>query len=647
MPVVNLFRLKKTTPRLERLHTLSLFVNLTPAELQIVDGLLHERDYLEGEVIFDEGEEGQAIYIVASGEVLICRPGHADAANSKAAAPGASHPRDARATAGASPNSAPAPFSANWRCSTIRRARRRRVPRSLQADRVLPRRFRQPARHPRPHRLEDLARTGAPPRRAHAHHGARDGAPAKHVVTMTGERLASARAHPPRLRTRGLGLAIIAATCLLLLVFQKVLWLVVPFLLALILYYFLYPPVQALIYRGMSRDAAASVVTLAFWCCCLLSAVVSLMPRLTSLARLAGYVDRYVQGRHAVARPLACALENATGRPWPTPKLADTVAARLTEARGQHQRPSGTGGAGHHGLDAVADAGALPGLLLPARRPPLQALSRRCRAQCLLSRRRCSCCTRSTARRAPTFQGLINLTILDTVTLALGLVAAGHSRAADAGPDLRRAGLGALRRFHPRRPAGGAGGRDRLSRLDPAMAYWAIGLFGLVRLLDDFLYMPMTIGKSLELHPLVTVLMIFVGGAVAGVSGLMLVLPVLGVVMVIGETIGVIVTDPRLMARHRHARNLALRRPLGAGQQRPLSARAGSSGLFSAPASARLRMCRARSVSALSSPFAAGLRRDRFGHGLRMHSIHCSASSLAMANGRWRARRRGWPYFST
>jgi predicted PurR-regulated permease PerM len=94
---------------------------------------------------------------------------------------------------------------------------------------------------------------------------------------------------------------------------------------------------------------------------------------------------------------------------------------------------------------------------------------------------------------------------------------------------------------------------------DPSMAYWAIGLFGLVRLLDDFLYMPMTIGKSLELHPLITVLMIFAGGAVAGISGLMLVLPVLGVVMVIGETIGIIVSDPRLMARHRHARALRQR----------------------------------------------------------------------------------------
>jgi len=71
--VVNFFPTSKMPLRLERLHGLSLFVNLTPAELQIVDGLLHERDYLEGEVIFDEGEEGQAIYIIASGEVLISR----------------------------------------------------------------------------------------------------------------------------------------------------------------------------------------------------------------------------------------------------------------------------------------------------------------------------------------------------------------------------------------------------------------------------------------------------------------------------------------------------------------------------------------------------------------------------------------------
>ncbi len=86
MIVVKLFRVRKTTPRLERLHELSLFVNLTQAELQIVDGLLHERHYLEGEVIFDAGEEGQAIYIIASGEVLISLP---EAANGRRATPAA------------------------------------------------------------------------------------------------------------------------------------------------------------------------------------------------------------------------------------------------------------------------------------------------------------------------------------------------------------------------------------------------------------------------------------------------------------------------------------------------------------------------------------------------------------------------------
>ena len=58
-----------------------------------------------------------------------------------------------------------------------------------------------------------------------------------------------------------------------------------------------------------------------------------------------------------------------------------------------------------------------------------------------------------------------------------------------------------------------------------------------------------TLGKSLNIHPLLTVLMIFVGGAVAGVPGLMLVLPVLGVVMGLGETSGQLLTDPRLRAR--------------------------------------------------------------------------------------------------
>jgi predicted PurR-regulated permease PerM len=95
--------------------------------------------------------------------------------------------------------------------------------------------------------------------------------------------------------------------------------------------------------------------------------------------------------------------------------------------------------------------------------------------------------------------------------------------------------------------------------MDPWMAYGAIIVFVLVRVLDDFIFMPLTIGRSLHMHPLLTVLMIFVGGAVAGVAGLMLVLPLLGIAMVVGETVGMIITDPRLQARHAHARRLRAR----------------------------------------------------------------------------------------
>ena len=61
------------SPRLLRLKESPLFASLTPLELKIVDGLLHERHYLADEIIFDEGEEGQALYLVMSGRVLISR----------------------------------------------------------------------------------------------------------------------------------------------------------------------------------------------------------------------------------------------------------------------------------------------------------------------------------------------------------------------------------------------------------------------------------------------------------------------------------------------------------------------------------------------------------------------------------------------
>src|SRR5215212_1672413 len=69
---------RKETPRLGTLRKLLLFSTLSRFELGVVDALLHERTYLKGEIIFDEGEEAQALYAIMAGRVLICRKGEPD-----------------------------------------------------------------------------------------------------------------------------------------------------------------------------------------------------------------------------------------------------------------------------------------------------------------------------------------------------------------------------------------------------------------------------------------------------------------------------------------------------------------------------------------------------------------------------------------
>lgn len=70
---LNFFLKRQVSSRLARLRALSLLETLTQSELRSVDSLLHERDYLKEEIIFDQGEEAQAVYIVLEGTVAITR----------------------------------------------------------------------------------------------------------------------------------------------------------------------------------------------------------------------------------------------------------------------------------------------------------------------------------------------------------------------------------------------------------------------------------------------------------------------------------------------------------------------------------------------------------------------------------------------
>lgn len=347
---------------------------------------------------------------------------------------------------------------------------------------------------------------------------------------------------------------IIATTCLLLFLFQKILWLVVPFILALIIYYVLLPAVARLVLAGYSVSAGATLVSLGAFA--VLGGAMALAAPWVA-AHAVSWNDwgaRYLAGGIGFVLGSLASLENS---------FEFLAQAHLTESVRQGIADFSANFVARNLAGAVTLAAAwLPSLLLAPflaffflrdgrrfkkfviRAVPNAFLERTLYLLDEMDR---------TARLY--FTGLLKLTLLDAATLALGLWGLGISA-----PLLLGLATAVLAWVPYVGSILGCALVVLVAATDfpgnPGMAYGAIALFVVVRLLDDFFFMPMTVGRSLHLHPLLTVLMIFVGGAVAGVSGLMLVLPLLGVVMVLGETVGQVVTDPRLRARHAHAMRL-------------------------------------------------------------------------------------------
>lgn len=351
--------------------------------------------------------------------------------------------------------------------------------------------------------------------------------------------------------------ATIASTCLLLYLFQKVLWLVVPFILALIIYYALLPLKLRLVLAGFGHDAATGLVSAGVFVGLALVLTLLLPKLLTDASTWQESASRYSEGG---LNFLIATLQHLEG------SIAMLARARLSEQlAGQIAELSDDFSRKYLATIAMTVAAWAPSLLLAPflaffmlrdgwrfKRFLGQAVPNAFfeRTLCLLDQ------MDRTARLY--FVGLLELTVLDTLCLAGGLWLLGVS-----GPLL----LGLVTAVLAWIPYVGSIVGCVLVVLvaatdfpgDPAIAYGAVALFVIVRLLDDFIFMPLTIGRSLNMHPLLTVLMIFIGGAVAGVPGLMLVLPVLGVMMVLGETVGMVVTDPRLRARHAHAGRLRRR----------------------------------------------------------------------------------------
>jgi predicted PurR-regulated permease PerM len=307
---------------------------------------------------------------------------------------------------------------------------------------------------------------------------------------------------------------IIAVTCLLLVLLEHMLWLVLPFIFGTVMYYTLLGPMRRLLRLGFSRSVSSMLVCAVFFGLSIVRSTMALLEakfpilaemHLSSLAnkRFKVFTDTFAQ------RYLATILVTAAG--WlPSLLLAPFLAFFFLRDGLRFKK-------------------------FLARAVPNAYFER---TLFLLHQ------VDQTARRY--FEGLLKLTVLDTIVLGFGLWVIGVSS------PLLLGFISALLAWVPF--IGSVVGCVMVvivaatdAPSNPLVAYGAIVVFILARLLDDFVFMPITLGRSLKIHPLITVLMIFIGGALSGVAGLMLVLPLLGVVMVIGETLGRLMTNPRLL----------------------------------------------------------------------------------------------------
>lgn len=61
----------------------------------------------------------------------------------------------------------------------------------------------------------------------------------------------------------------------------------------------------------------------------------------------------------------------------------------------------------------------------------------------------------------------------------------------------------------------------------------AIGVIAIVQFLDNNILMPRIVGSRVSINPMVSIVSIFIGGAMAGTSGMFLAMPVVAVLKIV------------------------------------------------------------------------------------------------------------------
>ena len=351
-------------------------------------------------------------------------------------------------------------------------------------------------------------------------------------------------------------LAIMGATCLVLAIFQTAFWLVVPLILALVLYYLLRPGYLSLLRVGMAPGAAAGAAVACFSAIGI-AALVASLPRVRSMV-LENHtaVERYREGGAQLLNQVMVAMDA-----FVTKFASDGLRAEVRRAipdlvasLGQIVEPSVASMS--RWLPAIVLVPFLTFFLLKDGRE-LKALLARPVPNAFFESSLVLLHQVDDAARGY-FRGLLQLTILDATALSAGLAVIGLPHPVLLGV------ASAILMWIPY--VGGifaAVGASIVAVTEfpdqPAILYATLAWYLVVRWLDGFVFMPLTIGRNLHIHPVVAVLTILLAGAIAGIPGMMLALPIFGILKVVFDSSSLIVLDERLRARHRQERILRRR----------------------------------------------------------------------------------------
>ena len=357
-----------------------------------------------------------------------------------------------------------------------------------------------------------------------------------------------------------LWVGVIAGTLGSIVLLERIAWLALPLILAVVFYYLVHPFLLRLQHWGISPQHSLSLFLVLALILCVIASLTVLPAMLNSVSHFQTNLPETMQRLTQIASEF---LKNIEDR-FPMARRAGLVAG-LESRIDFFAQGKGTQFAGDAALFAFKW---LPSLLLVPfltffflrdgtafHQMILRAVPNAFFEKTLLL------FDRMDRQMHAYFRGMFWLTLLDTVTLGLGLWLLGLDKNVFSFSHAMLLGLICAVFAWVPYVGTAVGGVVAVSVCalqsphNPQLLLGVVLLFCGVRLLDEFLYTPMTVGRALHVHPLVTVMMIFAGGMLGGVYGLLLALPLLGIFTVLGQMFGEIWFDPRLRARHA-ARNL-------------------------------------------------------------------------------------------